>query len=375
MHITIDRIPLLSALSAAQGVVERKPSNPALSQVLIETTPGGIRITATDTTTTLISERPCAVTEPGAVAVDAAQLFASLKALSGSVVTLRTASLHTPYDQRLSVASGPAEHNLLIGAVDDYPPTPVVKDRATLTLPGPVLARLISEVVPAISTDDKRYGLNGVHAEEVVDPDGANRLRFVSTDGSRLNYSEAPYEGRFGVGRKMLIPRKLLSEARKLIDAAPWSLSFGERTAILSCEGTTLIGRLIEGEFPEYRQVLPASFKRKVVVESKRLSEALKTVRVMANDRNHLVRFSFEADRLVLTVQSADAGDARCEVAIELWGSPLLTGFNLTFFQDILTAANPERLTLELGEALDPCIVRADDRDDCLFVVMPMRLE
>lgn len=371
MHITIDRIPLLSALSAAQGVVERKPSNPSLSQVLIETTPGGIRITATDTTTTLISERPCAVTTPGAVAVDAAQLFASLKALSGSVVTLRTVS-----GNRLSVASGPAEHNLLIGAVDDYPPTPVVKDKATLALPGEVLARLISEALPSVCTDDNRYGLNGVHAEEVVDPDGGNRLRLVSTDGSRLSYSEAPYEGRFGIGRKLLIPRKLLSEARKLIgDAAPWAISFGDRTAILSTEGTTLIGRLIEGEFPEYRQVLPASFKRKVVVESKRFAEALKTVRVMANDRNHLVRFSFEADRLVLTVQSADAGDARCEVAIELWGSPLLIGFNLTFFQDILTAASPERLTLELGEALDPCIVRADDRDDCLFVVMPMRLE
>lgn len=371
MHITIDRPALLSTLAAAQGIVERRPSNPSLAQVLIETTPGGVRVTATDTTTTLISERPCAVTTPGAVAVDAANLLASLKALSGPVVTLRTIS-----GNRLSVAAASAVHNLLLGDANDYPPTPVVKDKATITLPGEVLARLITEIAPSISTDENRYGLNGAHAEEVVGPDGANRLRFVSTDGSRLSYSEAPYQGRFAIGHKMLIPRKLLTEARKLLTGdAPWSLSFGERSAILSTQGTTLIGRLIEGEFPDYRNVLPASFKRRAAVEAKFFSEALKNVRVMANDHYHLVRFSFEPDRVVLTAQNVEAGDARGEAAIDLSGSPLLTGFNLTFFQDLLAATKAEKISLELGEALDPCIVRVVDRDDCLFVVMPMRLE
>jgi DNA polymerase-3 subunit beta len=372
MELTIEREALVRGLGRVQGIVERRPSNPALSQVLIDARGEGVRFTATDSLITLVADYGAAVRETGQVCVDASTFFAVSKALSGSVVTLRTVS-----GNRLSVRCGSSEHNMLIGAVDDYPPVPVVNDKASLQINGRNLRRLIDESLFSVSNDDNRYGLNGAHAEEVVDADGGNRLRFVTTDGSRLSYSEALYEGRFGLGRKMLLPRKALNEVRKLadVDDANWEVSFGERTATFHTEGLTLFGRLIEGEFPEYRQVLPAHFKRKVVVESKGFLEALKNVRVMANDRNHLVRFSFEADRMVLSAQNVEAGDVRGEVPIELSGSPLLTGFNLTFFQDLLAATKAEKISLELGEALDPCIVRVVDRDDCLFVVMPMRLE
>jgi DNA polymerase-3 subunit beta len=95
----------------------------------------------------------------------------------------------------------------------------------------------------------------------------------------------------------------------------------------------------------------------------------------MASDRNHSVRFAFEEDRVVLTAQNVDAGDVREEVAAELEGEPLFTGFNVKYFQDILGATAGDRLRLELGDALDPCLVRIPDRDDAMFVVMPMRLD
>ena len=92
-------------------------------------------------------------------------------------------------------------------------------------------------------------------------------------------------------------------------------------------------------------------------------------------DRNHSVRFAFENDKLIMTAQNVDAGDVREEISIEMEGEAVYTGFNVRYFQDILSATNSEQLVLELGDPLDPCIVRLPERDDCLFVVMPMRLD
>ena len=130
-----------------------------------------------------------------------------------------------------------------------------------------------------------------------------------------------------------------------------------------------------EGEFPDYRQVLPTSWKRQVIVEAQALADACKRVAVMASGRNSLVQFEFTSDRLVLSSRNVDAGDAREEVPTELAGPPLTTGFNVKYVLDVLSATRTARLTMELGEALDPCVIRADGRDDCLFIIMPMRLD
>ena len=239
------------------------------------------------------------------------------------------------------------------------------------------LRRLIEETLSSISVDDNRYGLNGGHLEQVATDDGQARLRLVTTDGSRLSWSEARFEGEFGMGQRMLIPRKALGEVKKLVDVddASWSVSFGERAAAFSTDGLTLMLRLIDGDFPDYRQVLPAAAKRRVRVQRARFVSALKRVSIMASDRNHSVRFAFEEDRLVMTAHNVDAGDVREELPADLEGTPLFTGFNVRYFQDILSATRSEELVLELGEPLDPCLVRLPDRDDCLFVVMPMRLD
>jgi DNA polymerase III subunit beta len=186
----------------------------------------------------------------------------------------------------------------------------------------------------------------------------------------------------------MLLPRKGLGELRKLIEsgvaeAKPtdeastggWSIAFGERSATFSAGSLTFLVRLVDGEFPDYRQVVPNGSKRQVVIDRDLFLSALKRAGIMASDRNHSVHFEFEADRLVLTAQNADSGDVREEIPAELDGDALSTGFNVRYFQDILGATQGTTLRLELGDALDPCIVRTPNRDDCLFVVMPMRLD
>lgn len=371
MDLYIDRDELLRGLARVQGIVERRTTNPSLAHVLLSASGDRLRLTATDTLLALVSDYQARVEREGEVTVDAQTLFQIVRTLTQPTIHLRLGS-----GNRLAVRCGTAEFNVVGLSAEEFPPLPTRSDRSSLSLSGAALRRIIEETLFSVSPDDNRYGLNGAHMEETTTP-GGQRVRLVTTDGSRLSWSEASYEGEFGMGRKMLLPRKALGEVRKLadLDERTWQISFGERSATFTSDGLTLMVRLVDGEFPDYRQVVPHGFKRFVELDRAAFGAALKRVSIMASDRNHSVRFAFEGDTLVLTAQNVDAGDVREEVPAELEGEPLFTGFNVKYFQDILAATDGATLRLELGDALDPCLVRMPDRDDCTFVVMPMRLD
>lgn len=367
MDLYIDRDELIRGLGRVQGIVERRTTNPSLAHVLLSASGDRLRLTATDTLLAHVSNYPARVEQEGEVSVDAQTFHQIARTLTQPTVHLRLGS-----GNRLAVRCGSAEFNVVGLSAEEFPPLPTRNTKTSLKLSGAALRRIIEETLFSVSPDDNRYGLNGAHMEQ----DG-DRVRLVTTDGSRLSWSEATFEGEFGMGGKMLLPRKALGEVRKLVDSdeTVWDVAFGDRIATFSTEGLSLLVRLVDGEFPDYHQVVPAGFKRHVTVDRAALVGALKRVGIMASDRNHSVRFGFEPDRVVLTAQNVDSGDVREEIPAELEGEPLFTGFNVKYFQDILGATSGDSLRLELGDALDPCLVRVPERDDCLFVVMPMRLD
>ncbi|NOY24927.1 MAG: DNA polymerase III subunit beta [Oligoflexia bacterium] len=372
MDLYIERDELIRGLARVQGVVERRPTTQALSHVLLQARDGGLTMTATDSVLALVAQYVARVEEPGELSVDAAHFFQIARSLAEPTVHLQLQP-----GNRLAIRCGSAEFTVNGMAADEYPPLPARDDQAVLTVVGGDLRRLIEETLFSVSLDDNRYGLNGAHLEEITTDDGTSRVRMVTTDGSRLSVSEAPFTGEFGMGRHMLVPHKALSEIRKLVDAdaESWQIAFGESSATFSTETLTLMVRLVNGEFPNYRQVLPGTVKRTVRVPRGAFSDALKRVAIVASDRNHSVRFGFEPDQLVLTADSVELGNARETVPAELDGEPLFTGFNVRYFQDLLGATQSDQLVLELVDTLEPCIVRLPERDDALFVVMPMRLD
>ncbi len=372
MELYIDRDELIRGLGRVQGIVERRTTNPAIGHVLLSAKGESLRMTATDTMVALVADYAARIEAEGDLSVDAQSFFQIARSLPEPTVHLELTS-----GNRLAVRSGSAQFHIVGMAADEFPPLPARDDRATLTVAATDLRRMIEETLYAVSTDDNRYGLNGAHLEEITSDQGEARIRLVTTDGSRLSWSESAYEGEFGMGRRMLLPRKALGEVRKLAasEGEHWQIAFGERSATFATEGLTLMVRLVDGEFPEYRQVLPDRAKRQITVSRQAFSDALRRVSIVASDRNHSVRFGFEVDSMVLTAQNVDLGDAREELPAGLEGEPLHTGFNVKYFQDILSATKSDRLVLELVDALDPCIVRLPERDDALFVVMPMRLD
>jgi DNA polymerase III subunit beta len=386
MNLYIERDQLIRGLQRVQGIVERRTTNISLAHVLLSaentegSDTGSVRMTATDTMVALVASYPARVEKTGELSVDAQAFFQIARALPEPSVHL--VADHT---NRLQISSGKSVFNIVGMGPEDFPPLPSRDEKSMLKVSGKDLRRLIEETHFSVSGDDNRYGLNGAHLEEVSGSNGSPRVRVVTTDGSRLSWSETGYEGKFGMGRRMLLPRKVLGEVKKLVesDDASWDIAFGERSAQFHTEGSgegakdgvDLMVRLVDGEFPDYRQVLPSAFKRSIQLRTDRFADALRRVAIVATDRNHSVRFAFQEDGLVLSASNVDMGDAREEVPAEVQGQPLVTGFNVKYFQDILGATKSDRIQLEMGDALDPCIVRIPDRDDCEFVVMPMRME
>ena len=371
MDVYITRDELTRAVGAVQGVADRRSTNHILGHMLLEASEDGLRVTATDTEITLVSNHSARVEAPGSTTVNAAHFHQVARALPDGTVRLQLEE-----GQRLRVEAGPALFRLVGSDAADFPSVPDFEPSTQLTVSSPELRRLIDQTLFAIPVDDNRYGLNGGHLENLENEEGQTLLRLVTTDGSRLCFAQTVYEGDFGMQSHMLIPRKALGEIRRLLDRVDGgaTIEFGERAARIQLESATLHARLVDGEFPAYRSVLPPSYQRLVSVRRDDFATALKRVSVEAQDRSGIMRMEVGAEGMVLSSRTVDQGEAQHPVEAELEGEPITIGFNVRFFQDVVNCIESDVVRLEMGTGLAPCVVKAQESDNVLFVVMPMRL-
>ena len=371
MELYIDRDELLRGLSRVQGIVDRRNTpNPVLSHVLLQATEGRLRLTATDTEVAFIGDFAANVQSEGELAVHAAHFFQIVRMLPASTVHLKRGG-----QNRLEVASGSAWYKVLGLPGEEYPPLPEFDGQATMKLPAESLKGMIEKTAYAICPDDNRYGINGAHLQEVESSDGPV-IRMVATDGHRLSYAESTFDGEFGMGPRLLLPRKAVSEIKKLCEVdEELEVTFGEHAALVRQERARFYFRLLDGEFPDYSPVIPDVPQRRVVASRDTLSSALKRMSLLAADKTRPVRFAFDLDRVTISAQNSDIGEAREEVPIELEGAPMSIGFNVKYFNDIMSIFSSDQVVIELGDALSPAIVRQPGDDRALYVVMPMRLD
>ncbi len=372
MDLYITRDELARALGTVQGVVERRSNQQVLAHVLMTASEDHLQVTATDQEITVIHRFPAEVAQQGHACVNAVHIFQVARNLPDRAVHL------VGQDNHALVVDAPPAHFRLVGLPpDEYPGLPSFEPTATMTVKAGDLLRVIERTVFAIPTDDQRYGLNGGHLESIEDLEGNPRLRLVTTDGSRLCYGGAPYSGEFGMGRHMLVPRKALLEVRRLLDnpEAEVRIAFGERAASFTVGTSVLHTRLVDGEFPAYRSVLPQNYLRRVVVNRLAFRDALRRVALEAIDQASTIRMSFGDEEVLITSRGIDHGEAKHPVPIAFEGEPIEMGFNVRYFLEVVNCLDDEDLVLELGEPLSPCMVRSPSAEDALFIIMPIRLD
>jgi len=375
MELKIATAELSKALGRSQGIVEKKSTMPILSHVLLEARKDTLVVSATDLDLAVSSEHTegCEVLKEGALAVSARHLFDIVRSLPEQQVSLKKA--HNNY---LELRSGPSEFRIVGLPAEDFPALPRFEKVPFGDVDPKLLLDMVERTFFAVSTDETRYNLNGVYFEP-----SADALRLVATDGHRLSLVERKVGGSFGLKRGVILPKKGLQELRKLLGEAAegaepgeTKLGFVENSAIVRRPGVTLSMRLIEGLFPDYRQVVPKATERAVKLGRDRFQETLRRISLLSTDKAHAVKLEIAKGMLRVTSQNPDLGEAKEEVPVDYDGDALKIGFNARYILDVLGVLQSKDVSFELADDLSPGVLRGTDEADQGFtaVVMPMRI-
>lgn len=399
--VNSDIVRLVVGLAASAAARDRDVSGGASADVLLTLTRDGLSAVGTDgvarLTTPALSVTECRGV--GRVSVPAARIVQVLDALKGAGPVWMKAG---GKDGRvLTVKAGKTEYKLQCGEVDDFPPA---KDEVTygapVTLGAAALADALGAVTPAVSDDVNRLGLNGAAVEHVAGPGEHSpwALRWVGTDGVRLTWAEVVIDAPVDpdavcIPRTSLFGKAQAAALRQVIrgngdpDGATVTLAWGPRHlraevgGVVGPDGvraqaTVVEYRMIDGQFPDYRLVLPpeSSIRITATVDGSALAAGLARVGLCADDKNSSIRVALNEGRIGLAAVSVKAGSAQEEVDAEVDGAPLQTGFNARYLADAVKAAGAGPVTFRLGGALDP-VAWSGARAGVGGVVMPMRLD
>ncbi|MFQ6546889.1 DNA polymerase III subunit beta [Aestuariibius sp. 2305UL40-4] len=372
MKISIERAALLKAVAQAQSVVERRNTIPILANVLIEADSDTVTFRATDLDIEVVDRAPAQVERPGATTVNAVTLNEIVRKLpDGALVTLADDGA----SGRLSIEAGRSHFQLATLPKEDFPVMASSDYETNFSAEAPVLRRLFDKSKFAISTEETRYYLNGVYMH-VADGDGSKVLRCVATDGHRLARIDAALpDGADGMAG-VIVPRKTVAELRKLLDddETQIAVSVSETKIRFATQDITLTSKVIDGTFPDYSRVIPTGNTRKLEVDAADFARAVDRVATVSSERSRAVKMQLDEDRLILSVNAPDSGNAEEELAVAYADEKIEIGFNAKYLKDIADQVDRENAIFLFNGSGDPALMREGSDESAIYVVMPMRV-
>ena len=372
MKISIERGTLLRAVGQAQSVVERRNTIPILANVLIEAEGDAVTFRATDLDIEVVDKVEAQVQRAGATTVNAVTLHEIVRKLAdGALVGLSDDGA----SGRLSVEAGRSHFQLATLPKEDFPVMASAEYASNFTANAAVLRRLFDKSKFAISTEETRYYLNGVYMHVAETQDGQT-LRCVATDGHRLARIDAPLpEGAEGMPG-VIVPRKTVGELRKLLDDddAAIAVSVSETKVRFATPEITLTSKVIDGTFPDYSRVIPNGNSRRMEVDAAEFAKAVDRVATVSSERSRAVKMQLDEDRLILSVNAPDSGNAEEELGVAYGDEKLEIGFNAKYLLEIASQVDRENAVFLFNSAGDPTLMREGNDQSAVYVVMPMRV-
>lgn len=378
MKFRCERDVLSEAIgSAGRAVASRSGALPILSGLLVRTSDEGVELAGSDLELTIRVSAPAECDGAGA-AVLPSRLFGDIvRALEPGAVSVDVG------DEEARIKSGRSEFTLRVLPAEDFPRLPEVAGDGVRMSAG-ALSDALRQVIPAASRDDARPILTGV----LLVAEGSG-LRLVATDSYRLAVRDLPGEtnlaaavsGAAAEGRHVLVPAKALAELQRLLgsgnsDASPEvELSFSDRDAAFEVARARVSTRLIEGQFPNYQQLIPSGYPNRLTVPREGFMEAVKRVRLIGRDRDNApIRLTMATAGLELTAIVHDVGEASETLDAKYEGTETTVAFNPDFLLDGLSAIGSEEVVMETIDTSKPAIVRSAEDSNFLYLLMPVRV-
>ncbi len=362
MKIKTSKETLLGGIQIVQNIVSQRATLPILSNILLETKNETLKLNATDLDIGISCDIPVSILEEGAITVPAKKFSDIIKELpAGDIV------ISTKKNNQIDIEGVNCRFKLMGMPKEEFPKFPEFKDIEVIQIDQNALRDMFRLTSFAVSHEESRYVLNGVLLEL-----SDQVIRVVATDGRRLAKVESKLTKPVKKDISVIIPVKAVQEINKnLKEQGVVSLLMSTNQVLFDIDGVLIATRIIEGEFPNYNQVIPEPVTPKIKVNTQNLLSAIRRANLLTTPDFQAIKFEVFKDKLVVSKTTPDVGESREEIPIEYGGNELIVGFNPQFLIDMLKNVSAETIEYELFGSDKPAVARLDNY---LYLVLPMRI-
>lgn len=362
MKIRFTKEKFLDSLQQVQNIVSTRSTMPILSNVLIRAQKSDVSLITTDLDVGIRCPFEAEILEEGSTTLPAKRLFTIIRELALSEVELEVDENHIT-----SIRSGGSLFRIQGIPETDFPAFPKLTGAKTLTIEQKLLRDALRKTSYAMSNDETRLVLNAVLISLKDD-----KLVIVATDGRRLALVENEVDLPKNSQKDLLIPNKTVMELLRILkDKGNVTISYTDNQISFDMDGTLLVSKLVDGAFPNYRQVIPTDTKERISLEREAFHQAIRRASLLANDKNHAVRLNFSKNNLSITANTPTIGESRESLAINYKGPDISIGFNPEYLIDPLRNIDNDEVFFELTDHMSPGVVKINA--PFLYVIMPLR--
>ena len=371
----LPRDAFLAALASLQNVTGKKGTIAILANILIESQDGGVLLTATDLEIGIRIVVPAEVLSAGAITLPARKLFEMVRESSAEQIHLEVKE-----NNWARITADSTNYKLAGMPSDEYPAFPEYDEANLVQLASEEVRDLIDRTLFSVAQEgESQFNLTGLLVErDVVEGEG-HFLRAVSSDGHRLTMMEKKVASDLSplkMDRTILIPKKGVQDIRKFCDnKESLAIGFEEKQAVVKTEGAILIIRLMNGDFPDYKNIIQVINKaRHIAIPRQPLMNSLKRMNLFTEDRYNAVQFLIGKNRLILSSQNLDIGSAKDELEISYDDQEMQLGFNGKYFIEAIQVMGSEVVKAYINSEESPCLIQGDDDPGYMSVIMPMKI-
>ena len=371
----LPRDAFLAALASLQNVTGKKGTIAILANILIESQDSGVLLTATDLEIGIRIVVPAEVLSAGAITLPARKLFEMVRESSAEQIHLEVKE-----NNWARITAESTNYKLAGMPSDEYPAFPEYDEANLVQLASEEVRDLIDRTLFSVAQEgESQFNLTGLLVErDVVEGEG-HFLRAVSSDGHRLTMMEKKVASDLSplkMDRTILIPKKGVQEIRKFCDnKESLAIGFEEKQAVVKTEGAILIIRLMNGDFPDYKNIIQVINKaRHIAIPRQPLMNSLKRMNLFTEDRYNAVQFLIGKNRLILSSQNLDIGSAKDELEISYDDQEMQLGFNGKYFIEAIQVMGSEVVKAYINSEESPCLIQGDDDPGYMSVIMPMKI-
>jgi DNA polymerase III subunit beta len=364
MEVIVMKEELVEGIQRVQGAVGTKSSLPILSNIMLESKDNTLKLTATDLDVAISSSVPAKVEEPGVITVPAKRFIDIIKESTSS----QEIHIQVKKNYQVRIDSAKSYFKLVGLPKDEFPQVPSFSSENAISLPQNLLREMIRLTAFAMSRDEARYILNGILFSFTP-----KTLKLVATDGRRLAMIDREIKNTKGFKRDIVIPTKTIQELNKLLgDDGEVEFNLKNNQLQFKVQSTVITSRLIEGEFPNYEQVIPKKTKEQLLIDTQKFLSATRRANIFTSQESQSIKIDLMKNRMVISKNTPDVGEVKEEIDTPYDGSNFTIGFNPTYLIDVLKNIDEEQVKFELIDPEKPGLIRG--REDYTYIILPMQL-